>query len=90
MTVRTIHDLAGGVFVDAKRGPTDKLHAHSWKPDGYGARTAACGLVGRFVPPFGFPDFTAFPKLDEATDATPPRCEKCLLANATYVVKAGG
>lgn len=87
----SIHDLAGGVFVDAKRGPADKLHACSWKANSNGARVAACGLVGRFLPPFGHDGFPHFPTLDQATDQTPPpRCERCLLAKPVDIVKAGG
>lgn len=89
MTVHTIHDLGGGVYVDVKRGPQPALHAVAWNVDEWGARRAACGLTGRFVPPFGHTDFPRFPKLEETNSATPPRCERCLMASATDVIKAG-
>lgn len=88
MTTTTLADLAGGVHVHPKRGPEDGLHAVSWKANTEGARRAACGKVGRFVPPFGQDDFAAFPTFDAVNQGTPPRCARCLLAKPDHISKA--
>lgn len=81
-----LQELSGGVFVDAKRGPTGALHAVSPGADPFGARRSACKLIGRFMPPGDA--FETFPESDEP--GTIPRCEKCTFADAEQVTRTLG
>lgn len=70
--VTTLADLAGGIYVKAGAKPDEDLHAVGWTANSWGARRAACGKVGRFVPRLGDTDFAKFPTFDDVDDRCPP------------------